>query len=99
LAIHSGSEADHSPPSSAEVKEWVDRYIHSPSTPSWRGVQLGRTQGRRPCAMSLVQLPPVENLPNAFLVLFTDTLFSPLVAIPVVTMISGMPKHFIFHIR
>jgi hypothetical protein len=30
-------EADHSPPSSAEVKEWVELYIHSPNTPSWRG--------------------------------------------------------------
>jgi hypothetical protein len=24
LAFHSGREADHSPPSSAEVKEWVE---------------------------------------------------------------------------
>jgi hypothetical protein len=30
-----GREADHSPPSSAEVKEWVEVYLHSPSTPSW----------------------------------------------------------------
>jgi hypothetical protein len=29
-------EADHSPPSSAEVKEWVELYLHSSSTPSWR---------------------------------------------------------------
>jgi hypothetical protein len=29
-----GCEADHSPPSSAEVKEWVELYIHSPNTPS-----------------------------------------------------------------
>jgi hypothetical protein len=35
-----GCEADHSPPSSAEVKEWVDLYLHFPNTPSWRGVQL-----------------------------------------------------------
>jgi hypothetical protein len=35
-----GREADHSPPCSAEVKEWVELYLHSPSTPSWRGVQL-----------------------------------------------------------
>jgi hypothetical protein len=41
LAFHSGREADHSPPSSAEVKEWVELYLHSPNTPSWRGVQLG----------------------------------------------------------
>jgi hypothetical protein len=32
-----GHEADHSPPSSAEVKECVELYLHSPSTPSWRG--------------------------------------------------------------
>jgi hypothetical protein len=30
LAFHSGREADHSPPSSAEVKEWVELYFHSP---------------------------------------------------------------------
>jgi hypothetical protein len=33
-------EADHSPPSSAEVKKWVELYLHSPNTPSWCGVQL-----------------------------------------------------------
>jgi hypothetical protein len=33
-------EADHSPPSSAEVKESVDLYLHSSNTPSWRGAQL-----------------------------------------------------------
>jgi len=35
-----GREADHSPPSSAEVKEWVEQYVHSPNTPTWRGAQL-----------------------------------------------------------
>jgi hypothetical protein len=35
-----GREADHSPPSSAEVKEWVELYLYSPNTPSWRGAQL-----------------------------------------------------------
>jgi hypothetical protein len=44
LAFHSGREADHSPPSSAEVKEWVELYLHSPNTPSWRGAQLGGVQ-------------------------------------------------------
>jgi hypothetical protein len=39
LAFHSGREADHSPQSSAEVKEWVELYLHSPNTPSWRGTQ------------------------------------------------------------
>jgi hypothetical protein len=32
-----GRGADHSPTSSAEVKEWVELYLHSPNTPSWRG--------------------------------------------------------------
>jgi len=45
LAFHSGREADHSPPSSAEVEEWVKLYLHSPNTPSWGGTQLGRAQG------------------------------------------------------
>jgi hypothetical protein len=35
-----GREADHSPPSSAEVKECVELYLHSSNTPSWRGAQL-----------------------------------------------------------
>jgi hypothetical protein len=35
-----GREADHSPPSSAEIKEWVELYLHSSNTPSWRGAQL-----------------------------------------------------------
>jgi hypothetical protein len=35
-----GRKADHSPPSSAEVKECVELYLHSPNTPSWRGAQL-----------------------------------------------------------
>jgi hypothetical protein len=33
-------KADHSHPSSAEVKERVELYLHSPNKPSWRGVQL-----------------------------------------------------------
>jgi len=37
-ALSLGGEADHLPPSSAEVKECVDRYLHSPNTPSWRTV-------------------------------------------------------------
>jgi hypothetical protein len=46
LSFHSGREADHLPPSSAEVKEWVEKYIHSPNTPSWRGAPLGGAQGQ-----------------------------------------------------
>jgi hypothetical protein len=35
-----GRDADHSPPSSSEVKECVELYLHSSTTPSWRGSQL-----------------------------------------------------------
>jgi hypothetical protein len=35
-----GREADHLPPSSAEVKEWVEVCYHSRNTPSWRGAVL-----------------------------------------------------------
>jgi hypothetical protein len=35
-----GREADHSPLSSAEVKECAELCLHSPNTPSWRGAQL-----------------------------------------------------------
>jgi hypothetical protein len=41
-----GREADHSPPSSAEVKECVDLYLHYPNTPSLRGAQLKKAQGQ-----------------------------------------------------
>jgi hypothetical protein len=40
-----GREADHSPPSSAEVKESVELYLHSSSTPSWRGARLKKSTG------------------------------------------------------
>jgi len=33
-------EADYSPPSSYDVKECVELYIHSLYTPTWRGAQL-----------------------------------------------------------
>jgi len=44
LACHSGREADHSPPSRAEVKEWVELCLHSPNTPSWCDAQLEGAQ-------------------------------------------------------
>jgi len=31
-----GREADHSPPCTVEVKEFVELYLHFPNTPSWR---------------------------------------------------------------
>jgi hypothetical protein len=42
--LHSEREADHSPPSSAEVKEWVELYLHSPIR--LYGVVLGGAQGQ-----------------------------------------------------
>jgi hypothetical protein len=45
LAFQSGREADHSPPSSAEVKEEVGLCLRSPNAPSWRGVWLGGSTG------------------------------------------------------
>jgi len=41
-----GREANHSHPSSAEVKESVELYLHSPKTPSWRDAQFKKTQGQ-----------------------------------------------------
>jgi hypothetical protein len=35
-----GREAYQSPSSSAEIKECVELYFHSPNTLSWRGAQL-----------------------------------------------------------
>jgi len=35
-----GLEADHSLPSSTEIKECVELYLHSSNTPSWRCAQL-----------------------------------------------------------
>jgi hypothetical protein len=40
-----GRGADHSPPSSAEVKECVELYLHYPTTSSWRGAQLKKSTG------------------------------------------------------
>jgi hypothetical protein len=37
-------EADHSPLSSAAFKESVALYLHSPSTPLWRGAQFKEAQ-------------------------------------------------------
>jgi hypothetical protein len=40
LALRSVREGDHSPRSSAEIKEWVELYLHFPNTPPWRGAQV-----------------------------------------------------------
>jgi len=41
-----GREANHSPPSSAEVKECVELYLQSPNAPSWSSAQLKKAQGQ-----------------------------------------------------
>jgi hypothetical protein len=44
-ALSLGCEVDCSPPSSAEVKECMDLYLHSSNTPSWHGAQLKKSTG------------------------------------------------------
>jgi hypothetical protein len=39
-------EADNSPPSSAEVKECVELYLHSPIMTSWHGAQLKKKKAQ-----------------------------------------------------
>jgi len=41
-----GCEVDHSSPSSADVKECVELYLHSSSMPSWRGAQFKKNGER-----------------------------------------------------
>jgi hypothetical protein len=67
LAFHSGREADNSPPSSAEVKEWVELYFHSPNTPSWRGAQLGAAQGQRCPPLQVCSLYGYDDTVKCFI--------------------------------
>jgi hypothetical protein len=50
-----GSSVDHPPPSNAEVKEWVELYLYSPSGPSWPVVGL---------TLPLPALPLLELCPE-----------------------------------
>jgi hypothetical protein len=49
-----GHEAGYSPPSSAEVKECLDLYFHSPSMPLWCGDQLKKAWGQLKLTFSLL---------------------------------------------
>jgi hypothetical protein len=49
-------KADQSLPSSVEVKEWVQLYLHSSNTPSWSGAQVQKSTG--------------TNLPSPFAVIY-----------------------------
>jgi hypothetical protein len=57
LAFHLGHEADHSPPSSAKVKEWMELYLHSPirlhGVVLSRGEHRGMTLGAKECQTTL----------------------------------------------
>jgi hypothetical protein len=44
-----GHEADHSSPSSAEVKECMELYLHFSNTPSLHGAQLKKSTGTTWC--------------------------------------------------
>jgi hypothetical protein len=57
-----GREADHSPPSSAEVKECVELYLHSPNMPSWRGAQFKK---KSQWQLYLYQCEDVQTLSHA----------------------------------
>jgi hypothetical protein len=62
-----GREADHSHPSSAEVKECVELNFHSPNTPSWRDAYLKHrdnfTTVSRPALGTA--LPTIQWVPGA----------------------------------
>jgi hypothetical protein len=68
LAFHLGHEADHSPPSSAKVKEWVELYHHSPNMPSWHGAQLGGAQDDKIIIFSSIW--PIESVMNSTIQFF-----------------------------
>jgi len=42
-----GREADNSPPSSAEVKEYMELYLHFSNKPSCLGAQLNKSFGQK----------------------------------------------------
>jgi hypothetical protein len=65
LAFHLGREADHSLPSSTDLKEWVELYLHSPNTPSWRGL-------KKPGNECVTIKPTESNIPKIFEILHGD---------------------------
>jgi hypothetical protein len=59
-------EADHSPPSSGNVKELVELYLHSPNMPSWHGAQLKHRKKTKemsaPTHKSVFKINYLENV-------------------------------------
>jgi hypothetical protein len=58
-----GREADHSPPSSAEVKEWVEIHLHSLNTPSWCGAWKKEHSDNS----TVLMWPEGENRPQRYI--------------------------------
>jgi hypothetical protein len=66
-----GHESDHWLLSSAKVKEWVELYLHSPNSPSWRGAQLKHRDNFTFCLyLYLLGLYILSTLFSNFLILF-----------------------------
>jgi hypothetical protein len=55
-------EADHSPSSSAEVKEYVELYLHSPKTHSYLGTQLKKKKRNSLLTKILKYIFPLTNV-------------------------------------
>jgi len=56
-----GPKADHSPPSSTEVKECVELYLHSPSMPSGSSDQLKKAQGQLYIYLIIQNYPTIRR--------------------------------------
>jgi hypothetical protein len=61
-----GREADNSPPSSDEVKEFVELYFHHSNTPSWHVAQLKSSTGTT-LPLPLVDLKNIKKLTKGLL--------------------------------
>jgi hypothetical protein len=69
LAFHSGREADHSPPSSTEVNEWVELYLHSPNTQGhlhFTSNVINKEVGGRVRHLSSIRLTLHSNFDRAY---------------------------------
>jgi hypothetical protein len=69
-------EADHSPPSSAQIKGCVELYIHSPNTSSWRGAQLNKDIETTLLLKTflMVSLSPSKRIVGSYFTLITASI-------------------------
>jgi hypothetical protein len=71
-----GREVDHSPPSSAEVKESVELHFHSSNTPSWRGAQLKKHRDNFAFAFyRCFDIKIIQNIRHVFMAQITNQKF------------------------